>query len=84
MSPQHHCQHHRGRHDERYCLVNGWADLVCDYFRFWRVLERLIERPPERIPRGNDRIWMKRFGRTRYEIADAKLNFKEAQLLEDE
>jgi hypothetical protein len=63
MSPRHHGQHHRGDHDIRYCLINGWADLVLDFIGFWRGLERLISLLTGAIPRSNDYEWMTRYGR---------------------
>lgn len=65
MSPRHHGQHHRGNHDIRYCLINGWADLVADAIGFWRLVEFLIQKLSGAVPRENDYIWMKRYGRRR-------------------
>ena len=58
MSVQHHSQHHRGRHDIKYCLINGWADYVCDKVGFWRGVERVISRLTGAVPRKNDDVWM--------------------------
>ncbi|MCG8370344.1 MAG: fatty acid desaturase family protein [Proteobacteria bacterium] len=65
MSVRHHSQHHRGAHDTRYCLINGWADFVCDSIGFWRAAERAIERLTGAVPRSNDDEWMIRYGRKR-------------------
>lgn len=63
MHPGHHCQHHRDNHDIRYCLINGWADLVMDKIRFWRGLERVLVKVTGAVPRHNDHDWMRRYGR---------------------
>lgn len=65
MSVQHHSQHHRGTHDIRYCLINGWADYVCDKIGFWRAAEKVIHRLTGAVPRSNDDEWMIRYGRRR-------------------
>ena len=39
ISPSYHKVHHSGNHDVRYCVINGWADAVCDRIGFWRGLE---------------------------------------------
>ena len=30
ISPAYHKVHHCGRHDVRYCVINGWANPICD------------------------------------------------------
>jgi Lipid desaturase domain len=60
MSPQHHGQHHRGNHDIKYCLINGWADFVMDSIGFWRGMEWIIHWLTKAVPRSNDKIWLKR------------------------
>ncbi len=61
MSPRHHAVHHRGNHDIRYCVINGWANHVCDRLRLWRGLEHLVEWATGAVPRANDRRWFARF-----------------------
>lgn len=65
MSPKHHGQHHRGNHDIKYCLVNGWADIVMDAIGFWRGMEWLIHYLTGAIPRSNDDKWLKHYHRRR-------------------
>lgn len=61
MGPQHHGRHHRGNHDVKYCLINGWADFVMDSTGFWRGAEWAIRGLTHAGPRINDLVWMKRF-----------------------
>ncbi len=61
MSYRHHSQHHRGKRDVRYCLINGWADVVLDGIGFWRWVERGTEYVTGAVPRRNDRQWMRRY-----------------------
>lgn len=65
MSPQHHARHHRANHDIRYCVVNGWANHVCDRVGFWRGLERLIEATTGAVPRAHDHACFALFERDR-------------------
>jgi hypothetical protein len=61
MSPRHHGVHHRDNHDIRYCVINGWANHLCDRIGFWRALERLIEWTTGSVARSNDHEWFRRF-----------------------
>jgi len=61
MSPRHHSVHHRDNHDIRYCVINGWANHVCDAIGFWRILETLVRRTTGAVARSNDHVWFKRF-----------------------
>jgi ubiquitin-conjugating enzyme E2 variant len=63
ISPAYHKVHHSGRHDIRYCVINGWANSVCDRIGFWRGLERLVYTATGAVPRRNDREWFARFAR---------------------
>ncbi len=56
----HHNVHHRDNHDIRYCVINGWANYVCDRTGFWRGLEWLIRRLTGAVPRRNDHEWWAR------------------------
>lgn len=61
IDPQYHSLHHRGNHDTHYCVINGWANIVCDRIGFWRLAERLIERISGAAARHNDHQWFDRF-----------------------
>ncbi len=63
ITTSHHGVHHRGNHDVRYCVINGWANYVCDKIRFWRCVEWLIQRITGAVPRRNDHEWQRRFDR---------------------
>jgi ubiquitin-conjugating enzyme E2 variant len=39
--PAHHWVHHHN-HTIHYCVVNGWANYVCDGLGVWRALECVI------------------------------------------
>ena len=45
----------------RYCVVNGWADAVCDRLGVWRGLERVISRMTGAVPRQDDEDWQRRW-----------------------
>jgi plasmanylethanolamine desaturase len=60
ISTRHHGVHHRDNHDVRYCVINGWANHVCDAIGFWRVLERVIQCLTGAVPRRNDHEWFAR------------------------
>jgi hypothetical protein len=57
----HHDAHHRGNHNRRYCVINGWANYVCDATGFWRGLEWLVQQLTGSIPRRNDLEWLARY-----------------------
>ncbi|RMF73019.1 MAG: Kua-ubiquitin conjugating enzyme hybrid localization domain containing protein [Alphaproteobacteria bacterium] len=59
ISPAYHAVHHRPPQTVRYCVVNGWADAVCDRLGLWRHLERLISRLTGAIPRRDDEDWQR-------------------------
>lgn len=61
MSPSHHSRHHRAGHDTHYCVVTGWANIVCDYLGVWRFLERCTHRLLGAVPRRNDHEWFARY-----------------------
>jgi hypothetical protein len=63
ITPGYHAIHHRGNHDIRYCVINGWANPLCDRIRFWRGLEWIVERTTGAVPRQNDHEWFDRFER---------------------
>lgn len=67
MGPQHHGRHHRGGHDVKYCLINGWADHVLDAIGFWRAAERAIGALTGAMPRSNDLVWMTSYRRGEYD-----------------
>jgi ubiquitin-conjugating enzyme E2 variant len=61
ISPAYHARHHRANHDTHYCVINGWANIVCDRIGFWRWAERLVERVLGATPRRSDHQWFARF-----------------------
>ena len=61
ISPSYHKVHHSGNHDIRYCVINGWANAVCDRIGFWRRLEMLVTACTGSVPRRNDAEWFHRF-----------------------
>ena len=63
ITPQYHARHHGGTHTTHYCVVNGWANVVCDAIGFWRGLERVVRFLTRAVPRRNDDEWFARFGR---------------------
>jgi plasmanylethanolamine desaturase len=63
LSPAHHRIHHSDNHDIRYCVVNGWANHVCDAIGFWRGLEWLVHRVTDAVPREDDHRWFERLKR---------------------
>jgi plasmanylethanolamine desaturase len=63
VTPSYHAVHHRGNHDIRYCVINGWANPLCDRIRLWRSLEWFIQHVTRALPRQNDRVWFDRFER---------------------
>ena len=66
ITPQYHSLHHEGTtHETHYCVVNGWANVVCDAIGFWRGLEKLVHRLTGAVPRHNDKEWLARFRRDR-------------------
>ena len=58
---RHHNVHHRDNHDVQYCVINGWANVVCDRIGFWRWLERVVHRLTGAVPRENDYAWFARY-----------------------
>ena len=44
----HHRHHHCRDHLTHYCVINGWANVVCDRIGFWRFLEIVIHRVTRR------------------------------------
>lgn len=64
ISPKHHMVHHRGDQMVNYCVLNGWANPLCDRMHLWRGLETLITRISGAMPRENDRKWQQHYQRT--------------------
>ena len=62
-TPQYHGLHHRGDHNQRYAVLNGWSNIICDKIGFWRMLESLVTKLTGAIPRENDFEWMRRYGK---------------------
>jgi ubiquitin-conjugating enzyme E2 variant len=62
---KHLSDHHRGRHDQDYCLINGWVDKTLGRAGFWRALEWLVSALTGSIPRRDDELWLRQFNRGR-------------------
>ncbi len=56
--PAHHWVHHHD-HTIHYCIVNGWANYVCDGLYVWRGLERVIAAVTGIVPRADDARWQR-------------------------
>jgi hypothetical protein len=66
LDPRRHLSgHHRGSHDQDYCLVNGWVDKTLGKAGFWRGLEWLVSAFTGSIPRRDDEVWLQQFNRRR-------------------
>jgi hypothetical protein len=63
VPPGHHWVHH-GDQTVRYCVINGWANYVCDLFQVWRGLERLVSALTGAEPRRDDLIWQHQYKKT--------------------
>ena len=61
ITPEHHWVHHRSDQVVRYCVVNGWANYVCDALRVWRGLEWLVQSLTGAIPRRDDLEWQRHY-----------------------
>ena len=61
--PAHHWVHHRNQ-TVHYCVVNGWANAVCDRLLVWRRLERAIAAVTGLVPRADDLAWQRHYGET--------------------
>jgi hypothetical protein len=62
-SPERHWVHHRDGQIIRYCVINGWANYICDRLLVWRALERLIQMLTGAVPRKDDLDWQRRYQR---------------------
>jgi ubiquitin-conjugating enzyme E2 variant len=61
---EHHWVHHRGDQTIHYCVINGWANYVCDPLHVWRGLEWLVHALTGAEPRRDDLIWQRRYKET--------------------
>jgi ubiquitin-conjugating enzyme E2 variant len=61
--PDHHWVHH-GNQTIHYCVVNGWANYVCDGLYIWRGLEKMIQAVTGVVPRADDFEWQKTYQET--------------------
>ena len=61
--PAHHWVHHHN-HTIHYCVVNGWANYVCDGLHVWRALERVIGPVIGIVPRSDDSAWQRHYRET--------------------
>ena len=57
----HHWVHHHNT-TVHYCVVNGWANYLCDGLNLWRALERAITAVTGRMPRADEAEWQRRLG----------------------
>ena len=64
ISPEHHWVHHRDGQIVRYCVINGWANYVCDPLSIWRGLEWLVQMLTGAVPRSDDLEWQRRYEKT--------------------
>jgi ubiquitin-conjugating enzyme E2 variant len=64
IRPEEHWAHHRGDQTIRYCVINGWANRVCDPLCVWRMLERLVQALTGAAPRRDDLVWQRRYKET--------------------
>ena len=58
--PAHHWVHHHNQ-TIHYCVVNGWANYVCDGLYVWRGLERVIQAVTGIVPRADDLEWQRNY-----------------------
>lgn len=70
IKPQYHAIHHGGTHVTHYCVVNGWANVVCDAVGFWRGLEKVVSALTGAVPRKNDHEWLARYREDRSFMLD--------------
>jgi len=61
--PAHHWVHHRNQ-TIHYCVVNGWANYLCDGLGVWRGLERVIGAVTGWVPRADDLEWQRHYHET--------------------
>ncbi|MEP6872205.1 MAG: fatty acid desaturase CarF family protein [Anaerolineaceae bacterium] len=64
ITPQHHLVHHRNDQTVHYCVINGWANGICDRFQVWRGLEWFVHALTGAEPRQDDLEWQRRFRET--------------------
>jgi hypothetical protein len=64
ITPEHHWVHHRSDQIIRYCVINGWANYVCDPLRVWRGMEWLVQTVTGAVPRRDDIKWQRRYKET--------------------
>src|SRR5258705_2819630 len=64
ISPEHHWVHHREGQIIRYCVINGWANFLCDRLHVWRGLEWVVRTMTGAIPRRDDLDRQRRYEET--------------------
>jgi hypothetical protein len=64
ISPEHHWVHHRNGQIVRYCVINGWANYVCDPLHVWSRFEWLVQALTGAVPRKDDHEWQHRYRQT--------------------
>mmetsp|Transcript_20372 Transcript_20372/g.47628 ORF Transcript_20372/g.47628 Transcript_20372/m.47628 type:complete len:282 (-) Transcript_20372:117-962(-) len=60
-----HAHHHRGFHDDYYCITNGWLNKILSILHFWRALEVIVSALTGLIPREDDQYWLAKVQRAR-------------------
>ena len=73
ISPEHHWVHHRDDQVIRYCVINGWANYLCDRLHVWRRLEWLVRTLTGAVPRRDDLDWQRRCEETGASGPEAKI-----------
>lgn len=53
-----HAMHHRGEHDEAYCITVGWLNAPLGAIDFWKRTERVITAVTGAKPRIDDLKWL--------------------------
>jgi plasmanylethanolamine desaturase len=64
ISPKHHWVHHSDGQVIRYCVINGWANYLCDRLHVWRGLEWFVQMLTGAVPRRDDLEWQRRYDKT--------------------
>lgn len=57
LSSEVHRKHHQMPFDKNYCITNGWAEPILNYFNFWKNAEYYITKYTGLIPRQDDMKW---------------------------
>mmetsp|Transcript_1090 Transcript_1090/g.2320 ORF Transcript_1090/g.2320 Transcript_1090/m.2320 type:complete len:214 (-) Transcript_1090:214-855(-) len=55
---KHHGAHHKGDHDDYYCITCGWMNPVLSSINFWRHMETAVTFVTGAVPRADDLAWV--------------------------